>query len=140
MIAAESPLVLVVDDDASSRKSLRRLLKVAGWEVEAFASGRDFLARPRPDRPSCLLLDVRMPGLTGPDLQDALTGVGERLSIVFLTGYGDVRMGVRAMKSGARRCAHEACFSVPSSGRWPSRFGTGGNRPGSKRSQVGAVI
>jgi FixJ family two-component response regulator len=66
MIAAEAPLVVVVDDDASIRKSLMRLLKAAGWEVEAFASGRDFLARPRPDRPSCLLLDVRMPGLTGP--------------------------------------------------------------------------
>jgi FixJ family two-component response regulator len=101
MIAAVAPLVFVVDDDPSVRTSLTRLLRAAGWEVEAFASGREFLAQPRPDRPSCLLLDVRMPGLTGPDLQDALTVVGERLSIVFLTGYGDVRMGVRAMKGGA---------------------------------------
>jgi len=101
MTADVAPLVFVVDDDPSVRKSLTRLLKAAGWEVEAFASGRDFLAQPRPDRPSCLLLDVRMPGLTGPDLQDALTSVGERLSIVFLTGYGDLRMGVRAMKGGA---------------------------------------
>lgn len=101
MSAPGEPLVFVVDDDPSVRKSLRRLLEAAGWEVEAFASGREFLAQPRPDRPSCLLLDVRMPGLTGPDLQDALTAVGERLSIVFLTGYGDVRTGVRAMKGGA---------------------------------------
>ncbi len=101
MVAAETPVVFVVDDDPSVRKSLTRLLKAAGWEVESFASGREFLAQPRPDRPSCLLLDVRMPGLTGPDLQDALAGVGERLSIVFLTGYGDVRLGVRAMKGGA---------------------------------------
>ncbi|HEY7868139.1 MAG TPA: response regulator transcription factor [Methylomirabilota bacterium] len=101
MTGAVAPLVFVVDDDASVRKSLTRLLKAAGWEVEAFGSGRDFLAQPRPDRPCCVLLDVRMPGLTGPDLQDALTAVGERLSIVFLTGHGDVRMGVRAMKGGA---------------------------------------
>jgi FixJ family two-component response regulator len=101
MVAAETPLVFVVDDDPSVRKSLTRLLKGAGWEVESFASGHEFLAQPRPDRPSCLLLDVRMPGLTGPALQDALAGLGERLSIVFLTGYGDVRVGVRAMKGGA---------------------------------------
>jgi DNA-binding NtrC family response regulator len=76
MVAAETPVVFVVDDDPSVRKSLTRLLKAAGWEVESFASGREFLAQPRPDRPSCLLLDVRMPGLTGPDLQDASRGWG----------------------------------------------------------------
>ena len=100
MVAAETPPVFLVDDDPSMRKSLTRLLNGAGWEVESFASGQEFLAQPRPDRPSCLLLDGRMPGLTGPDLQDALAQ-GGRLSIVFLTGYGDVRMGVRSMKDGA---------------------------------------
>src|SRR4030095_5118796 len=76
MVAAETPQVFLVDDDPSVRKSLTRLLKGAGWEVESFASGQEFLAQPRPDRPSCLLLDVRMPGLTGSDLQDALAEVG----------------------------------------------------------------
>src|SRR4030095_2736859 len=83
------------------RKSLTRLIKTAGWEVESFASGREFLARPRPDRPSRLVLDGRIARLTRAALQDALEGLGEGHSIVFLTGYGDVRMGVRAMKGGA---------------------------------------
>jgi FixJ family two-component response regulator len=95
MVAAETPPVFLVDHDPSMRKSLTRLLNGAGWEVESFASGQEFLAQPRPDRPSCLLLDVRMPGLTGPDLQDALAEVGERLSIVFLTGLRDRREQAR---------------------------------------------
>jgi len=101
MTVPGASLVFVVDDDASVRKSLTRLLKGAGWQVEAFASVRDFLARPPYEGPSCLVLDVRMPKVTGLDLQETLNAAGQRLSIVFLTGYGDVRESVKAMKGGA---------------------------------------
>ena len=96
-----APMVFVVDDDASVRKSLTRLLTGAGFEVEPFASVQAFLARRRYDGPCCLVLDVRMPGLTGLDLQEALTAAGRLLSIVFITGFVDVRESVKAMKGGA---------------------------------------
>jgi FixJ family two-component response regulator len=99
--AATAPLVFVVDDDASVRKSLGRLIKTAGYEAEAFASVGEFLARRPYDGPCCLVLDVRMPGLTGLDLQEALRAAGQRLSIVFITGYRDVPVSVKAMKGGA---------------------------------------
>jgi FixJ family two-component response regulator len=95
------PLVFVVDDDASVRKSLARLVKAAGYEAEAFASVGEFLARRPYDGPCCLVLDVRMPGRTGLDLQEALRAAGQRLSIVFITGYRDVPVSVKAMKGGA---------------------------------------
>jgi len=101
MTAPAVPLVFVVDDDASVRKSLARLVKTAGYEAETFASVRDFLARRPHDGPCCLVLDVRMPGLTGLDLQEALRSAGQRLSIVFITGYRDVPVSVKAMKGGA---------------------------------------
>jgi FixJ family two-component response regulator len=101
VIVSVAPVVFVVDDDASVRKSLARLVKTAGYEAEAFTSVRDFLARPPYDGPCCLVLDVRMPGLTGLDLQEALRATGQRLSIVFITGHGDVRASVKAMKGGA---------------------------------------
>ena len=100
-MSAVAPLVLVVDDDPSVRKSLTRLLASAGYAVEAFASAREFLARERHAGPCCLVLDVRMPGLTGLDLQDALAAAGRRMSIVFVTGHVDVPMSVKAMKGGA---------------------------------------
>jgi len=96
-----APMVFVVDDDPSVRKSLTRLIKSAGHAVEAFASAREFLARERYAGPCCLVLDVRMPGLTGLDLQEALASAGRRMSIVFITGHGDVPMSVKAMKGGA---------------------------------------
>jgi len=96
-----APVVFVVDDDPAVRKSLTRLIAAAGYAVDAFASARDFLARERPTGPCCLVLDVRMPGLTGLDLQEALAAAGRRMSIVFITGHGDVSMSVRAMKRGA---------------------------------------
>jgi FixJ family two-component response regulator len=99
--APAAPLIFVVDDDASVRKSLGRLIKTAGYEAEAFASVREFLARRPYDGPCCLVLDVRMPGLTGLDLQEALRAAGQRLSIVFITGYRDVPVSVKAMKGGA---------------------------------------
>ena len=94
-------LVFVVDDDSSVRKSLARLITTAGYKVETFASAREFLARRLPDGPCCLVLDVRMPGLTGLALQEALASAGAQLSIVFITGYGDVPTTVKAMRGGA---------------------------------------
>jgi len=99
--APAGPIIFVVDDDASVRKSLGRLIKAAGYEAEAFASVGEFLARRPYDGPSCLVLDVRMPGLTGLDLQEALRAAGQRLSIVFITGYRDIPVSVKAMKGGA---------------------------------------
>lgn len=101
MMAPAPALVFVVDDDASVRKSLSRLVTKDGYQAETFSSVRDFLARPFYDGPSCLVLDVRMPGLTGLDLQEALRAGGRRLAIVFITGWGDVRASVAAMKGGA---------------------------------------
>jgi FixJ family two-component response regulator len=101
MIGPAAPLVFVVDDDPSVRKSLARLITTAGYKVETFASAREFLARPLPEGPCCLVLDVRMPGLTGLALQEALATAGYQLSIVFITGYGDVPTTVKAMKGGA---------------------------------------
>jgi FixJ family two-component response regulator len=94
-------LVGIVDDDASVRKGLARLVKGAGYRVEVFTSAREFLERPAREDPSCLLLDVRMPGLTGPELQEALAIAGRRTSIVFVSGHGDVAGSVKAMKGGA---------------------------------------
>jgi FixJ family two-component response regulator len=93
-------IVFVVDDDISVRESLELLIKSAGWQPETFASAHDFLSRPRAKVPSCLVLDVTLPGLTGLELQQQL---GERtdMPIIFITGYGDVPMSVRAMKAGA---------------------------------------
>jgi FixJ family two-component response regulator len=95
------PTVFIVDDDPSVRKSLARLIGAAGYRIEAFASAREFLARERYADPCCLVLDVRMPGLTGLDLQEALAGAGRRMSIVFVTGHVDVPGSVKAMKHGA---------------------------------------
>jgi len=96
-----APVVFVVDDDASVRKSLTRVMTSAGYTVETFASARDFMARAPSADPCCVVLDVRMPGLTGLDLQEALAGAGRPMPIVFITGHGDVSMSVRAMKAGA---------------------------------------
>lgn len=101
MSARVPALVSVVDDDPSVRRSLARLVKAAGYRVEAFASAREFLARPPDDGPACLVLDVRMPGLTGLDLQETLAVATHSTSIVFISGYRDVRASVKAMKAGA---------------------------------------
>ena len=100
-MTAVAPVVFLVDDDASVRTSLTRLLDSAGYPVEAFASAREFLAREPYSGPCCLVLDVRMPGLTGIDLQEALAAAGRRMAIVFVTGHVDVPMSVKAMKGGA---------------------------------------
>jgi FixJ family two-component response regulator len=101
MSAPVQALVGIVDDDASVRKGLARLVTTAGYRVEVFASAREFLERPRPEDLSCLVLDVRMPGLTGLELQEALAIAGDRMSIVFVSGHGDVVGSVKAMKGGA---------------------------------------
>jgi FixJ family two-component response regulator len=100
-MTAAAPLVFVVDDDPSVRKSLTRLLESSGYVVEAFASAREFLAREPHPGPSCLVLDVRMPGLTGLELQERLVAGRRRMSIVFVTGHADVPKSVQAMKGGA---------------------------------------
>jgi FixJ family two-component response regulator len=96
-----APLIHVVDDDESLRTALLRLLDAAGFEARGYASTGDFLLHPPPDRPGCVLLDIRMPGPSGLDLQAALQRQGVPLPIVFLTAYGDVASSVRAMKAGA---------------------------------------
>ena len=99
-MADVTPIVFVVDDDISVRESLELLIKTAGWHPETFASAQEFLLRPRATVPCCLVLDVTLPGLNGLELQQQL---GERtdMPIIFITGYGDVPMTVRAMKAGA---------------------------------------
>src|SRR5215218_2452411 len=93
-------IVFVVDDDVSVRESLELLIKSAGWRPETFASAQEFLSRPRPTVPCCLVLDVTLPGLSGLELQQQLAD-RTAMPIVFITGYGDVPMTVRAMKAGA---------------------------------------
>ena len=96
-----TPIIYVVDDDVSVRQSLELLVDSAGWQPETFASAMEFLASPRPLSPSCLVLDVSLPGLNGLDLQDRITADGVDMPIIFITGHGDVPMTVRAMKGGA---------------------------------------
>jgi FixJ family two-component response regulator len=98
---SDAPLVHVVDDDASLRTSLLRLLRVAGFEARGYGSTGEFLLRPLPDRPGCVLLDLRMPGPSGLELQEALRRQGVSLPVIFLTGHGDVASSVRAMQAGA---------------------------------------
>ena len=100
-LGAPCPIVYVVDDDDSLRTAVSRLLRAAGFVVRDFASGPEFLAAQRDDAPSCLLMDVRMPGPSGLDLQRSLSVEEAAPPIVFLTGHGDVAMSVHAMKAGA---------------------------------------
>ena len=100
-VDAKEPIVFVVDDDLSLREGIQSLLTSVGLSVDTFPSAKKFLNHPRPDRPSCVILDVRMPGLSGLDLQRELTKIGASIPIIFITGHGDVRMTVQAMKDGA---------------------------------------
>ncbi len=95
-----TPVVFVVDDDISVRESLELLIRCAGWQPETFASAQEFLARPRVDVPSCLVLDVTLPDLNGLDLQKRVVDRTD-MPIIFITGHGDVPMSVQAMKAGA---------------------------------------
>ena len=98
---AANGIVFVVDDDLSVRKASARLFRSAGFQVETFESAQEFLEYPRPDQPSCLVLDVRMPGLSGVELQEQLMARDADLPIVFMTGHGDIPMTVKAIKAGA---------------------------------------
>jgi FixJ family two-component response regulator len=100
-MSQSSPIVFVVDDDVSVRESLELMIRSAGWEPRLFASAQEFLSLPRILCPSCLVLDVSLPGLNGLDLQKRVAGERPDMQIIFITGYGDVPMTVQAMKAGA---------------------------------------
>lgn len=101
MGADVEPIVFVVDNDQSVREGIQSLLTSAGFSVDTFPTAQMFLNHPRPDRPACVILDVRMPGLSGLDLQRELTKSGVSIPIIFVTGHGNVRMTAQAMKAGA---------------------------------------
>ena len=96
-----TPIVFVVDDDVSVRESLELLIRCAGWTAETFASAQEFVSRPRVPAPSCLVLDVSLPGLNGLELQQRVAAERTDMPIIFITGHGDVPMSVQAMKAGA---------------------------------------
>ena len=100
-VPTATPIVFVVDDDVSVRESLELLIQVSGWQPETFASAQEFLARPRAVGPSCLVLDVALPDLSGLDLQKRVAVDRADMPVVFITGCGDVPTSVRAMKAGA---------------------------------------
>ena len=97
----DDAIVFVIDDDESIREALKSLIRSVGLKVETFAAAHEFLQSRRPDVPACLILDVRMPGLSGLDLQRELTEAKINIPIIFITGHGDIPMSVRAMKAGA---------------------------------------
>jgi FixJ family two-component response regulator len=97
----QEPMVFAIDDDASMREALSRLFRSIGMRAQIFASAQDFLIFKRPDAPACLVLDVRLPGLSGLDLQRELAAADFAIPIIFITGHGDIPMSVQAMKAGA---------------------------------------
>jgi FixJ family two-component response regulator len=101
MSAEAAAMVFVIDDDAGIRASIQGLLKSVGLRSEAFGTGQEFLRCKRPDTPSCLVLDVKLPGVNGLDFQCQLADAGVHIPIIFITGHGDIPMTVKAMKSGA---------------------------------------
>jgi FixJ family two-component response regulator len=100
-MGTQEPIVFVVDDDAAARSALESLLQSVGLRVETFGSAADFLQRGAPEGPCCLVLDVRLPGMSGIELQRNLTSTGAAIPIIFITGHGDIPMSVEAMKAGA---------------------------------------
>lgn len=101
MTSADSAIVFIVDDDARMREAMQRLLRTVGLPSESFGTPEEFLRHKLPIGPSCLLLDVRLPGMSGLDVQHRLAEMGVQMPIIFITGHGDIPMTVRAMKSGA---------------------------------------
>jgi FixJ family two-component response regulator len=101
MTSFDQPTVLIIDDDSRMREAMQRLLKTVGLHSESFATPQDFLHHKLPDGPSCLVLDVRLPGMSGLDVQSKLNEAGVQIPIIFITGHGDIPMTVKAMKSGA---------------------------------------
>jgi FixJ family two-component response regulator len=100
-MSTDSPIVFIVDDDISVREALELLIRHEGWQAESFASAQEFLDRPRAKAPSCLLLDLALPGLNGLELQKRVAVERKDMPIIFITGYGDVPKTVQAMKAGA---------------------------------------
>jgi FixJ family two-component response regulator len=101
MTSTEIPTVFIVDDDAPMRAAMQRLLKTVGLHSESFATPQEFLQHKLPDAPSCLVLDVRLPGMSGLEVQSKLNETGVQIPIIFITSHGDIPMTVKAMKSGA---------------------------------------
>src|SRR5882672_2980045 len=101
MNSPDPPTVFIVDDDARMRAAMQRLLRTVGLHSESFATPQDFLRHKLPDNPSCLLLDVRLPGMSGLEVQHKLIEAGAQIPIIFITSHGDIPMTVKAMKSGA---------------------------------------
>ncbi len=101
MMTTGAPTVFVIDDDELVRAAIKGMLKSVGLQAETFPTAQQFLSGKHPDGPSCLILDVELPGISGLDLQRELTAAGIRIPIIFITGHGDIPMGVKAMKSGA---------------------------------------
>jgi FixJ family two-component response regulator len=101
MTTATAPMVFVIDDDDLVRAAIQGMLKSVGLRSETFATAPEFLRRKRPDGPSCLVLDVRLPGVNGLEFQHQLVDAGIRIPIIFISGHGDIPMTVKAMKSGA---------------------------------------
>ena len=97
----KTPVVFVIDDDPSMREALRSLFQSVGWRVELFASAPEFMQGTRPDGPACLVLDIRLPRLSGLEFQTELAEANIELPIIFITGHGDIPMSVKAMKAGA---------------------------------------
>src|SRR5882724_3573164 len=124
------PIVFVVDDDVSVRESLELLIRCEGWEPQPFACGTDFLAHPRTRVPSCLVLDISLPGLNGLDLQKQVAVERSEMPIIFITGYGDVPKTVQAMKAGAVECL-QASRRAQRNCTWSS--GRAANTPGPLR-------
>jgi FixJ family two-component response regulator len=100
-VSKAEPIVFVVDDDAAVRDAIKDLLESVGIRVETFSTGREFLVRKPVDAPSCLILDVRLPGTSGLDFQTELAAADIRIPVIFITGHGDIPMAVQAMKAGA---------------------------------------
>jgi len=100
-MTSDTPTVFIVDDDGRMRAAMQRLLKTVGLHSESFATPQDFLRRKLPDAPSCLLLDMRLPGMSGLEVQSKLNETGAEIPIIFITSHGDIPMTVKAMKSGA---------------------------------------
>ena len=101
MTSSDKPTVLIIDDDSRIRAAMQCLLNTVGLHSESFATPQDFLRHKLPDGPSCLVLDVRLPGMSGLEVQNKLNEAGIQIPIIFITGHGDIPMSVKAMKSGA---------------------------------------
>lgn len=101
MKSAGVPTVFIIDDDRGMRQSIQDLVESVGLRAESFATGQEFLTRKRPDGPCCLVLDVRLPDISGLDFQRQMADAGVKIPIIFITGHGDIPMTVKAMKSGA---------------------------------------